>query len=110
MGTSCMLCCTIACEDDVFPYLLVLVGGDCGEHRLGEGEGPRALAQRHGPHRGQLLSALLADHVHARLVFMHGVQYNLKGGKKRLVLAMPCAEEQVIFRYYSHLMGMLGAI
>ena len=76
----------IVCEEDAFPYLLVLVGSDCGEHRLGERERPRALAQRHGPDRGQLLSTLLADHVHARLVFMHGVQYNLNGGKERLVL------------------------
>lgn len=59
-------------------YLLVLISGDSGEHGLREGEGARALPGRHGSHWGQLLSALLADDVHARLVLVHGVQNDLK--------------------------------
>lgn len=58
-------------------YLLILISCDSGEHGLREGEGARALPGRDGPHWGQLLSALLADDVDARLVLVHGVQNDL---------------------------------
>lgn len=58
-------------------YLLVLIGGDGGEHGLWEGEGARALPHWDGSDGGELLAALLADDVDAGLVLVHGVQDDL---------------------------------
>lgn len=67
--------------DPVRTNLLVLVRRDGGEHGLWEGEGSRALADRYGLHRGQLLAALFPDHVHPWLVLVHGVQDDLESEK-----------------------------
>ncbi len=66
-------------------YLLILICCDGGEHSLGEGEGAGAFPSGDSSHWGQLLSALLADYMNPRLVFVHGVQNDLsREGQKIL--------------------------
>lgn len=63
--------------------LLVLVGGDGGEDGLREAEGLDPLAGGHGFVRGELAAEVLPDHVHARLVLVHGVQDDLQREEER---------------------------
>lgn len=64
------------------PDLLVLVGGDGGEHGLGEAEGLDPVPARHRLVLGQLAAEVLPDDVDPRLVLVHGVEDDLQDGEK----------------------------
>lgn len=64
-------------EAAVWVYLLVLVGGHCGELGLQEGEAVHAFG-RQGPDLRQVHPRVVPDDVHTRLVLMHRLQDDLE--------------------------------